>query len=983
MYMNLLVMEKKSAFRFYAIVRSLLVLLLLQQWCYGQSVMSLSGSWQFRTDAASEGLAQQWYTQIFPGTIELPGSMLENKKGDPVTLQTKWTGSIYDSSWYFNPRFEKYRQPGNLKFPFWLTPATYYVGAAWYQKEVTIPQGWRGKHITLFLERAHTDTYVWVDNTAYGTCNSFVAPHTFDVTAGLTPGIHTITVMVDNRIKDINVGPDSHSLTDHTQGNWNGIVGKMELRATAPVWCSDVQVYPDVSAKKALVKLVLAGKVGSTGHISLLAESFNSKTVHRVMPVQAVFRLERPVDTINLSLLMGKGMLTWDEFDPALYRLKVIVSAADGQTDEKQTQFGMRSFTTKGTRFEVNGRPVFLRGTVENCVFPLTGYAPMDVASWKRVFEVARSYGLNHMRFHSYCPPEAAFNAADQLGFYLQPEGPSWANHGSSLGDGKPIDQFIYDETNRMAKAYGNHPSFCMLAYGNEPKGGKQAAYLSRFVQYWMAKDSRRVYTGASVAMSWPLVPGNQFMIKSGPRGLSWRNSMPESQSDYRAAIEKFDVPYLAHEMGQWCVFPDFEEIGQYTGVYKAKNFELFRDDLVENGMGDQARDFLRSSGKLQLLCYKHEIEKALRTPGFAGFQLLSLNDYPGQGTALVGVLNPFWKEKGYADATSFSRFCNATVPLIRTEKFVYKNNEVLNAAIELSHFGKAPLHNVTVRWTLTVGDPGGKVAAVIGLGRFTRKEVPIGNCIPIGEISQLLHGVIKAQKLKLRVEILNTTIRNEWEIWVYPPLPATPAKDSIYYCTSFDEQAVAVLQKGGNVFLDASGKVVKGKEVVQQFTPVFWNTSWFKMRPPHTLGITVNPEHPVFAAFPTESYGNFEWWEILQKAQVMHLEDFPLAFKPLVQPIDTWFMNRRLAFLFEAKVYKGKLMVSSANLSPNTGEDKPAARQLMYSVQQYMLSDQFKPAFTVKAEVIKDLFTKPSRRVFDAFTKDSPDELKPKPANQ
>jgi hypothetical protein len=975
--------RKFSAHTVRAIVCSLLVTLLLQHYSYAQSTISLAGNWQFTTDAADEGITQRWFTQIFPGSIELPGSMLENNKGGAVTLQTKWTGSIYDSSWFFNPRFEKYRQPGNLKFPFWLTPAKYYVGAAWYQKEVTIPQSWEGKHITLFLERAHTETQVWVDNTACGTGNSFVVPHTFDLTTALTPGIHTIAILVDNRIKDINVGPDSHSLTDHTQGNWNGIVGKMELQATPPVWCSDVQVYPDVTARNALVKLAIAGTVGAKGHISLLAESFNSKTQHKVMPVQAVFQLEHPVDTISLSLLMGKDMLTWDEFDPALYRLKVIVSASDGQTDEKQTQFGMRSFTTKGTRFEVNGRPVFLRGTVENCVFPLTGYAPMDVASWKRVFKIARSYGLNHMRFHSYCPPEAAFDAADQLGFYLQPEGPSWANHGSSLGDGKPIDQFIYDETNRMAKAYGNHPSFCMLAYGNEPRGGKQAAYLTRFVHYWMDKDSRRVYTGASVAMSWPLVPDNQYMIKSGPRGLSWSSRMPESKSDYRAAIEKFEVPYLAHEMGQWCVFPDFNEIDQYSGVYKAKNLEMFRDDLAENGMGDQARDFLQSSGKLQLLCYKHEIEKALRTPGFAGFQLLSLNDYPGQGTALVGVLNPFWKEKGYADAATFSRFCNATVPLIRTEKFTYTSGEVFKASVELSHFGKAPLHNVTVRWTLIGEEAAGKSAAVVALGRFAVAEMPVGNCIPVGEISQSLAGITKAQRLKLRVEILNTTIRNEWELWVYAPLPPLPAKDSIYYCTAFDEQAIAVLQRGGKVFLDASGKIVKGKEVVQHFTPVFWNTSWFKMRPPHTLGINVHPEHPAFAYFPTDDYSNFEWWEILQKAQVMHLEEFPLAFKPLVQPIDTWFMNRRLAFIWEAKVYKGKLMVSSVNISPNTADDKPAARQLMYSLQRYMLSDKFNPSFTINADVVKNLFSKPSRRVFDAFTKDSPDELKPKPANQ
>lgn len=938
--------------------------------------LSLAGSWRFKTDPLDEGVTQKWFLQKLPETIHLPGSMLENNKGDEVTLNTKWTGSIYDSSWFFNPAFEKYRQPGNMKFPFWLTPAKYYVGAAWYQKDVMIPAGWKGKHIVLELERAHTETHVWIDDKPCGSYNSFVAPHTFDITAALTPGKHTITIQADNRIKEINVGPDSHSLTDHTQGNWNGITGKMELQATAQVWCSDVQVYPDVVAKQAVVKLAIQGKAGSTGTIQLSAQSFNAAKKHTTAPVKAAFLLKGN-DTVSITLPMGDGMLTWDEFDPALYRLTAVVSTGK-EKQQKETEFGMRSFTIKGTRFAVNDRITFLRGTVDNCVFPLTGYAPMDEASWIQVFKVVKAYGLNHVRFHSYCPPEAAFAAADKLGVYLQPEGPSWANHGSSLGDGKPIDQFIYDETNRMAQAYGNHPSFCMLAYGNEPRGGHQAEYLTRFVHYWMAKDSRRVYTGASVAMSWPLVPDNQYMIKSGPRGLSWTKQIPESKSDYRAAIEKFTVPYVSHEMGQWCVFPDFKEIEQYTGVYKARNFELFRDDLEANGMGSQSASFVSASGKLQLLCYKHEIEKSLRTPGFAGFQMLSLNDYPGQGTALVGILNPFWKEKGYADAATFTQFCNTTVPLIRTAKFEYRADETLEADVEIAHFGKAPLTNAVINWSLT-NDKG----AVIASGTFQKATISVENGIGIGTIKQSLSAISTASRLQLRVSIANTAFANEWDIWVYPPLPAVKGKDSIYYCSNFDAEAEEVLKRGGTVFLNASGKVVKGKEVVQHFTPVFWNTSWFKMRPPHTLGFVCDPANPAFRYFPTEAHSNLQWWEILDKAQVMHLEDFPKGFTPLVQPIDTWFMNRRLAFVFEAKVYAGKLLVSTLNLAPETGDDKPAARQLMYSLQQYMLSGDFTPAYTVEAETIKDIFTKPSRKVFNAFTKDSPDELKPKPANQ
>ena len=130
--------------------------------------------------------------------------------------------------------------------------------------------------------------------------------------------------------------------------------------------------------------------------------------------------------------------------------------------------------------------------------------------------------------------------------------------------------------------------------------------------------------------------------------GLSSRINAkpPETVSDYTESISKFDVPVISHEIGQWCVYPNFNEMKKYTGVLKPRNFEIFRETLEENQMLDQANDFLVASGKLQTLCYKEDIESALRTPGFGGFQLLDLHDFPGQGTALIGVLDPFWEEK-------------------------------------------------------------------------------------------------------------------------------------------------------------------------------------------------------------------------------------------------------------------------------------------------------------------------------------------------
>ncbi len=949
-------------------IQLLILLILTTTISVAQTTINLSGKWKFQQDDQDLGIAEKWFTKKLQDAVVLPGSMMQNNKGNPVTLQTKFTGSIYDSSWYFNPRFEKYRQPNNLHFPFWLTPNKYYVGAAWYQKEIIIPASFSQQQTRLFLERCHTETMVWVDEQYIGTQASLVAPHEYLLPTTISPGKHTITIRVDNRIKEVNVGPDSHSITDHTQGNWNGIVGKIQLITTPNTFIKNVQIFPDIERKIAVVKVIKQGKDAANLSINTVLKGDKNVQIPTIRLAVDAFSK----DTIITTVALGNKMKLWSEFTPNMYELTAQLTLKNGNQSTLKTSFGMRSFKTKGQQFSINNQTTFLRGTVENCVFPLTGYAPMNVNDWKRIFRICKSYGLNHMRFHSYCPPEAAFEAADELGFYLQPEGPSWANHGSSIGDGKPIDQYIYDETIRMEERYGNHPSYCMLAYGNEPKGSKQVEYLTKFIHFWQKRDTRRLYTGASVAMSWPLVPENEFMVKSGARNLSW-NAMPESNSDYTKAIEKFPMPYLAHEMGQWCAFPNFKEIKKYTGVYKAKNFELFQQDLSDQGMLHLSDKLLMATGKLQTLCYKYEIEKSLRTPNNGGFQLLSLNDYSGQGTALVGVLDAFWDEKGYTNATQFSQFCNATVPLIRTSKFVYASNETAKIGLELFHYGANNISNAIFDWQLT-----NKQQIIIQKGSCKAANIVTGKNTFIDSILLHFNNLKQAEELTFTVKLQSTNIQNNWQFWVFPASLPAISENNIYYASEYNKSVDSVLSKGGAVYLNLAGKINKGKEIVQHFLPVFWNTSWFKMRPPHTLGILVNEQHPVFSNFPTSYHSNIQWWNILNRKQVMHLEEFPTNFTPLIQPIDTWFLNRRLAMLFEAKVGKGKIMVSSVDFATEQNKDI-ATKQLWYSIQQYMLSKNFNPTQEINAQYIKNLVEKTSVYVFDAYTKDSPDELKPK----
>ena len=945
-----------------------ILLLLLHPFLFAQDI-SLAGNWRFAMDPKDEGIIQHWADKRLSDQIELPGTMITRNKGEEVGLHTKWTASIYDSSFFFQPRLEEFRQADNYKVPFWLTPQKYYVGAAWYQKEVMIPASWKGKPIRLYMERVHIGSSVWFDGKRIDSFqNSLSTPHVYELTSAVTPGQHTITVRIDNRMRVADVGMDSHSVADHTQGNWNGIIGKISLQVVPALQLTDLQIYPMPAERKVKVKYTISNTSVKDQYSGIVVRvpGISGKIFYAGQKLQTL--LPGATAAGELEVKLEDSIRYWNEFDPYMYRLTVEI----GQDPKKEFRFGMRAISVNNKSILLNGQRIFLRGDLNNCEFPLTGHPPMDVKSWLNVFTTLKNYGLNHVRFHSWCPPEAAFTAADELGIYLQPEAPTWPNHGTSVGDGRFIDKYIYDETNRMVKAYGNHPSFVMLAAGNEPAGKNQSKYLADFIAYWKAKDDRRIYTGASVATSWPLVPENEFMVKSGARGLNWNSQAPSSMDDYQETMNKYPVPFVQHEQGQWCVFPDFSEINLYTGAYKARNFELFREDMQAQGLLPLAPAFLQASGKLQALCYKMEMERSLRTKDLAGFQLLGLQDFPGQGTALVGVLNAFYKEKGYINAAQFRQFCNSVVPLARLPRFTYSNNEEVTAAIELYQYGPTDLNNTILDWKLV--DQQGSIQQT---GSMPAKNYSRGALHEVGSVRFELRGISAPQELQLIVSVRGTVFRNQWSIWVYPaglPMVEFTDRPDLLVTDTLDDKAVEILNNGGKVFLNLYGKVTKGREVVQAFTPVFWNTSWFKMRPPHTLGLLIDSASPAFRFFPTASHSDLQWWEVVTHSQVMHLEDFSPAMPVLIRPIDTWFMNRNLGLAFEARIGKGRLLITSISLNQNSA----VMRQLRFSLYQHLLFATEWSNTSVSPEQIRALTAEPSRFVFDAYTKDSPDELKP-----
>ena len=717
----------------------LALLLLLPASAPRANPISLAGYWQFEMDPTDVGVRQEWFTRSLQNVIRLPGILQSQKAnpqqdyGKPISIDTPWVLSLYDHYWYLRDEYKAYTEPGKVKVPFLSQPPTHYLGAAWYQRDVFINQYRVARRMVLTLERPHWQTTVWIDSRMIGTQLSLVAPHIYDL-GSLTPGRHRLTIRVDNRMI-LPYRPDAHSVSDSLGASWNGIVGNIQLEDTGRVWIDDAQVFPNLDKHSVLVKVRIGNLTGRSGQGTLTA----------IWPDVAAVPVtwDESGGSAEIEVPIRSDAEEWDEFHPKKMPLRLWLKSAD--VDEyKALTVGLRDFHAEGNQFILNGRPINFRGTHHGGDFPLSGYPPTDVKSWLALFEICKKWGLNHMRFHSWCPPEAAFEAADQIGFYLQPEPGMW----NEISPGTPMEKMLYEETDRMIRAYGNHPSFMLLSASNEPKGRWQQS-LSKWVEHYRKEDPRRLYasgTGHTERELEKITEGTDFLAIQRINQLMLRRESGWFGGDFGQSLVDIDIPVISHEVGQWVAYPDYDIVKKFKGYLRPGNYEIFRDSMDAHGLLKKDAEFAAASGRFQLECYKEEIEANLRTPGLGGFQLLDLHDYLGQGTALVGLLDAFWESKGYASADEFKEFCNTTVPLARLTGRVYTTDETLSADVEVAHFGAEPIQDAKAVWL--IGDPEKPLAS----GEWTPGTIPIGKNIPLGRITFELSRLKAPAEYQLRV---------------------------------------------------------------------------------------------------------------------------------------------------------------------------------------------------------------------------------------
>ena len=962
----------------------------------------LAGIWRFEIDKEDRGFAEHWEKRRLTQTITLPGCLQAQGYGDAISEDTPWVQSLYDALWYQRGEYA-YAQENGTNVPFLSQSPRHYTGKAWYQKTIFVPEKSDGFVGRLTLENTKWKTTLWIDGECKGSIVSLCAPHVYE-TGALSAGEHTVTLCIDNGWQ-LPYRPDGHGVSDALGATWNGVAGAITLELFNRVWIE--RVWVNAQLPKATIKVYLKNETSHTQNCIVRVQDIARTDISAKM----ICVLTPGSHICELTLNYPSDTLLWDEFDQGLQHLIVTLSsisnALQGEMQSSITQlplqskemvsqfskavlqtkevtFGFRRAEVKDGHFVINGRNTYLRGTHFGGDYPLSGIPDCGSAYWDKIMDTVKTWGMNFIRCHSYCPPEAAFEAADRAGVYLQIECDMW----NVFAPDAQMNNVLWEETKRILDTFGNHPSFLMLSPSNEP-GGDWLMPLTDWVSKCRAYDSRHLYT---IQSGWPYpmepdkITGTDYVYfhRSGfgiQPGGTIRGPRGWNGGDYRESLKDISYPVICHELGQWCSYPDFDVIDKFTGYLQPGNFEIFRESARAHDVLGQNKEFVYNSGRQQVRMLKEDLEANLRTPYIYGFELLDLHDYLGQGTALVGILDPFWDSKGYVAPNEWRQFCDETVLLARIESYCIdrEKNAAISIPIEVSHFGRALLQSVRINWQLekqpvtqyTYGEHGKTLTQTVFqppvlCGTLKQRDYALEKNQSAGCIYLNMEDIQPdcAYVLRVSMKANGKLVQNTWPLWIFDSsklkLVSTPDESKAesdtheaVFITSDRFHAETLLNEGKCVLFELPYEDTSYDCPPVRFNPSFWNS---QMGPTWArgMGMIIKNAHTAFASFPTTADGGWQWQGLIENARGLRVEKLGCdCITNLVQPIDEWNRNDKMSLLFECQVGTGRLMMTSINLE----QDTPQAAALKKSILSYMKSDAFEPQGQVSWKQLSLLF--------------------------
>jgi hypothetical protein len=884
-------------------------------------------------------LSGAWLCEI-PGQskmILLPGTLDEGRVGSPDTGSNQWhpDAGVNNSMDQGGPIATRLTRHYTYEGPAILTR----------RLDFDMPEG---KRVFLEAERARClSLQVNGQPVPDFIPPTISTPHVFEVT-GLLTGQDEFRLILDNSYPGLPHDDIVYSsaATDETQTNWNGVLGAFRLRVEGPVFFSVLRAYPHGDMLD--VCMEISADRAFRGQVTVTSQALIQ---------QAQIQADAQPGTNQIwirDLKLRTDVRHWDEAEGRLYDLTV---SSDG-LDSRTVSFGVRDFGASADgKLTLNGRTIFLRSEANCAVFPETGHPPMDAAAWESILRAYASYGVNCMRFHSHVPPDAAFTAADRMGILMQPELSHW-NPRNALETDESW-RYYRTELEQVVLHLSNHPSFVMMTFGNElATGALGHSRMDQLLAIARSLDGTRLFANASNGhygnmgcdaksdfFASQSYYDHRLRATSANMEGTLNHQYPSAQSDYDAPMAElrktYSGPVFTFEVGQYEVLPDFHELADFCGVTKPDNLELIRSRMEERGLDGEWTRRVEATGELALLCYREEIEAVLRTQSLSGISLLGLQDFPGQGTALVGMLNSHLKPKPYdfARPERFRSFFTGCLPLVLLPRYTYEAGERLTAHVRMANYGKTLLTG-RLHYELR-----GECFCLSG--ELPEAAAPVGNLQDIGLLDLPLDGLSRPQRMELAVDFCGKA--NSYPIWVYPPVePVCPG--AVHEAVLLDEEAERILAGDGRVFLaPPSTKEHLPSSIQAQFSTDFWSVGTFAGQE-GGMGQLIDAEHPLFKAFPTQSHTDWQWWPMAGQRAVI----LPQKIRAIVTEMDSYAYMRPMAQLFEGRCGGGRIMVSTMGLKELARY--PEARALLAAIYGYMASDDFSPEQELTTDMLRSL---------------------------
>ncbi|NUU75476.1 glycoside hydrolase family 2 protein [Paenibacillus xylanilyticus] len=930
----------------------------------------LKGTWQFclEPDLANDQRPPHPDDSAW-GNIQVPGSWEEQGYGN---------------------------EPDYHRMDTW-TKVREYEGAAWYATNVDLTASETDCQYVFRLEGVRWTSDLWVNGHHAGQRDSLLFAQEWNITSLIHSGkVNRLELRVDNTMKLPLAGSHIHSI--HTATAWGGITGGAYLHQLPPCRIQQLHIQPDAGKGIVTIQYDVSVKESAKSrayhlHVDIRHPDGSwftrqSRNIDLVSPPVEETLLDGHCGRLQWELELGqeKDIALWSDESPMLYQLALSLHDEEQELDRVGRTFGMRSFRANGKKLELNNVPVFLRGYVDCCIFPLTGYPVWDKQHYVQQFRTAKSYGFNHVRLHGWSAPRPFWEAADEEGMLVQAELPHWSRWFENRDVTAPAEimTFLTRELKGLLHSLHTHPSFVMFSMGNELIGANGHPELNELVELARSLDPTRLYTDNT---GFGQLPAQGRSADYYIQSLNWHppleselSAVPDTTLDYHDVTRLTDYPVIGHEHAQFTMYVRPQEKDKYTGVLRPSWLESIEESLARKGLAADVESFQHASGIHLIRSLKEAMERVRRTTDAAGIQLLDIRDFPGQGHATTGFLDVFWESKGITEPAAFRQFNASVVLLLGCSQRTFYAGETIHIEAGISHYGQQPIMDASMHWRLICNN------IIEDEGEWACGDISCGSVVSIGRLT--IHAPHQgAAAFHIEAEIRSGhsehMAANVWHGWSFPlyhshdqshriwnsvkelqPFLLDSCHNQVHVLdgkellsqgemdlvitSSLTPNVLDYLMNGGHVWLQ-----VKPDELYDavdtKYLPVFWNYLMFATQPGATMGMNLQKQMPLLGNFPHDQASDWHWYHLVNGTPAICLDSLNEV-RPLIEVIDHFHRAKRLAYAFEAKVGQGSLLVSSFPFADVSMMKRPEAAYLFQEMVAYLLGDQFKPEAAVSA---------------------------------